>query len=398
MHADGRMRRLAANDAVSTGRIGRGRRSTPSRSSSRPAIAGRCWRRRWRARSGRRASTLEVVIVDDGSATAAPVARAVRRPARANRPPSIVRSASPAPATAASRRRAGSGSRSSTTTTSGRPRSCGASSTRLPPRRGSFAYAGVILVTADRGAGHDRRPAGARSPAAAPRRPTTRSPPGASNVVVATDLAARGRRLRPELRAPRRLGPLGPSCRCRPRRRLRRAPRRLPPPPTEHALDGRWRLRRAGPIRPHARAPGPPSPGANLVLPLARRRPAPRRADARAGGDEPPRCPALPQPRRRDPGGPDPAAPGRGRVERTAAGPGRRRRRVAAIAAAGGERRRQPRRRATAAPSGGCGSRRRPHSTGRCGRAGCGPASRSSTTGFATSAPATRARRRSSRR
>ena len=76
---------------------------------------------------------LEVVVVDDGSATAAPVAAPFDDP-RVR----IVRN-DRSLGVAGARNRGieaarGGGSRSSTTTTSGHPRSCGASSTRLPPR------------------------------------------------------------------------------------------------------------------------------------------------------------------------------------------------------------------------------------------------------------------------
>ena len=230
--------------------------------------------------------------------------------------------------------------------------------------RASFAYAGVILVTTDRGL------VTIAEPPPADRLPELLAaynaiPAGASNVVVTTDARARGRRLRPELRASRRLGPLGPPCRYRARCRLRRAARRLPPPLPEHALDGRWGLRRAGPLRPHARPPGPRAAGADLVLPLARRRPASRRAEGGGGGDEPARRPPLPQPRRRDAGGADPAPPG-ARGERPAAGSGRRRRGVAAAADAGEEAAAR-RHRAVGPSNGGFDRRLRRRSIGRCG-------------------------------
>ncbi len=213
--------------------------------------------------------------------------------------------------------------------------------------RASFAYAGVILVTADRGL------VTIADPPAPDRLPQLLAaynaiPAGASNVVVATDLAREVGGFDPSFGHLAdwdlwvRLAAAAPAAACD----EPLVGYRLHPQSMRSTAGGAFaELARFD--RMHGR-PGPPAAGADLVLPLARRRPAPRRADARPGGDEPPRCPALPQPRRRDPGGPDPAPPGRGRVERTAAGPGRRRRRVAATADAGGDAPWQPRHRATA--------------------------------------------------
>ena len=299
--------RLAPSDAVSTGRGGR---------DGHPAVSVVIpTRDRWpllattlASALGQEAVELEVVIVDDGSASPAPAAAPVRRPSRADRPQRAARSASPAPATAASRRRAGNGSPSSTTTTSGRPRSCAASSMPPLPRRH-----------------RSPTPPSSTSP---PTRDWSRSPPpppadrlpqlltaynpipaGASNVIVATDLARKVGGFDPSFGHLAdwdlwvRLAAAAPAAACDEPLvgyRLHSA---------EHALDGRRRLRRARPLRPHARAARAGAAGADLVLPLARRRPAPRRSYARRGGDEPARRPPLPLPRRRDPRGSDPPPP-----------------------------------------------------------------------------------------